>query len=48
MQQYNVTIRVVNLYSFESIAFIKALKKRMAILTYKVQYAIEGRLTDGE
>ena len=29
-------------------AFIKALKKRIAILTYKVQYAIEGRLTDGE
>src|SRR3954451_24586801 len=48
MQQYNIPIRVVNLYSFESLAFIKALKKRIAILTYKVQYAIEGRLTDGE
>ncbi|PKY61241.1 hypothetical protein RhiirA4_485941 [Rhizophagus irregularis] len=33
---------------FESLAFIKALKKRIAILTYKVQYAIEGRLTDGD
>src|SRR3954451_15047296 len=48
MQQYNVPIRVVDLYSFESLAFIKALKKRIAILTYKVQYAIEGRLTDGK
>ncbi|CAB5372934.1 unnamed protein product [Rhizophagus irregularis] len=48
MQQYNVPIRVVDLYSFESLAFIKALKKRIAILTYKVQYTIEGRLTDGE
>ena len=48
MEQYNVPIRVVDLYSFESLAFIKALKKRIAILTYKVQYAIEGRLTDGE
>ncbi|CAI2194885.1 15172_t:CDS:1, partial [Funneliformis geosporum] len=33
---------------FESLAFIKALKKRIAILTYKVQYTIEGRLTDGK
>jgi hypothetical protein len=48
MEQYNVPICVVDLYSFESLAFIKALKKRIAILTYKVQYAIEGRLTDGE
>ena len=46
MEQYNVPIRVVDLYSFESLAFIKALKKRIAILIYKVQYAIEGRLTD--
>ena len=29
-------------------AFIKAFKKIIAQLTYKVQYAIEGRLTDGE
>ncbi|CAB5385524.1 unnamed protein product [Rhizophagus irregularis] len=48
MEQYNVPIRVVELYSFESLAFIKALKKRIAILTYKIQYAIEGRLSDGE
>src|SRR6266480_2606253 len=48
MQQYNVTIRVVDLYSFESLAFIKAYKKIIAQLTYKVQYAIEGRLTNGE
>src|SRR4051794_16148460 len=48
MQQYNVPIRVVDLYSFESLAFIKALKKRIAILIYKVQYAIDGRLTDGK
>ena len=48
MEQYNVPIRVVDLYNFESLAFIKTLKKRIAILTYKVQYAIEGRLTNGE
>jgi hypothetical protein len=30
------------------LAFIKAFKKRIVILTYKVQYAIEGQLTDGE
>src|SRR6266480_4424175 len=48
MQQYNVTIRVVDLYSFESLAFIKAFKKIIAHLTYKVQYAIEELLTDGE
>ena len=48
MQQYNVTIWVVDLYSFESLAFIKAFKKTIAKLTYKVQYAIEGRLTDRE
>src|ERR1051325_5584570 len=48
MQQYNVTMCVVDLYSFESLAFIKAFKKTIAKLTYKVQYAIEGRLTDGE
>src|SRR6266496_5117667 len=48
MQQYNLMICVVDLYSFESLAFIKAYKKIIAQLTYKVQYAIEGRLTDGE
>ncbi|POG69266.1 hypothetical protein GLOIN_2v1777358 [Rhizophagus irregularis DAOM 181602=DAOM 197198] len=48
MQQYNVPIRVVDLYSLESLALIKAFKKRIAELIYKVQYAIEGRLTDGE
>src|ERR1051325_772697 len=48
MQQYNVPIRVVDLYSFESLAFIKAFKKRIAELIYKVQYAIEGRLSEGE
>ncbi len=46
MQQYNVTIRVVDLYSFESLAFIKAFKKIITQLIYKVQYAIEERLTD--
>src|ERR1043165_8687318 len=45
MQQYNVTIRVVDLYSFESLALIKAFKKN---LIYNVQYAIEGRLANGE
>ena len=48
MQQYNVTIRVVDLYSFESLALIKAFKKNLAKLIYKVQYAIEGRLAEGQ
>ena len=48
MQQYNVTIRVIDLYSFESLALIKAFKKNLAKLIYKVQYAIEGRLAEGE
>ena len=48
MQQYNVPICVVDLYSFESLALIKAFKKRIAELIYKVQYAIERRLTNGK
>src|SRR2546429_7201902 len=48
MQQYNVLIHVIDLYSFKSLAFIKAFKKRIAELIYKVQYAIEGRLTEGK
>ena len=48
MQQYNVTIRVVDLYSFESLALIKAFKKNLTKLIYNVQYAIEGRLAKGE
>ena len=40
MQQYSVTIRVVDLYSFESLALIKAFKKNLAKLIYKVQYAL--------
>src|SRR2546430_17066708 len=48
MKQYNVPIRVIDLYSFESMALIKAFKKNLAKLIYKVQYAIEGRLAEGE
>src|SRR5215470_10313100 len=48
MQQYNVTIRVVDLYSFESLALIKAFKKNLPKLIYKVQYTIEGRLIEEE
>src|SRR5256885_13964191 len=48
MQHYSVTIRVVNLYSFESLALIKVFKKNLAKLIYKVQYAIKRRLTEGE
>src|SRR4051812_24660596 len=48
MKQHNVPIRVVDLYSFESLALIKAFKKNLAKLIYKVQYAIEGRLGGGE
>ena len=33
MQQYNVPIRVVDLYSFESLTLIKAFKKNLAKLT---------------
>src|SRR5256714_646639 len=48
MQQHNVPIRVVDLYSFKSLALIKAFKRRIAELIYKVQYAIEGQLTNRE
>src|SRR5436853_1687871 len=48
MEQHNVPIRVVDFYSFESLALIKAFKKNLAKLIYKVQYAIEGRLAEGE
>src|SRR5437763_6963816 len=48
MEQHNVSIRVVDLYSFESLALIKAFKKNLAKLIYKVQYATEGRLAEGE
>src|SRR3954464_10427890 len=48
MEQHNVQIRVIDLYSFESLALIKAFKKNLAKLIYKVQYAIEGRLAEGE
>src|SRR6184192_2929170 len=48
MEQHNVPIRVVDLYSFESLVLIKAFKKNLAKLIYKIQYAIEGRLAEGE
>src|SRR5437763_8961369 len=48
MEQHNVPIRVVDLYSYESMALIKAFKKKLAKLIYNVQYAIEGRLAKGE
>src|SRR5437763_15483790 len=48
MQHFNIPIRDVDLYSFESLALIKTFKKNLAKLTYKVQYAIEGRLAKGE
>ena len=48
MEQHNVLIRIVDLYSFESLALIKAFKKNLAKLIYKVQYAIEERLAEGE
>ncbi|CAG8480237.1 3285_t:CDS:2, partial [Gigaspora rosea] len=41
MEQYNVPIRVVNLYSFESLALVKKFKQDLARLIYKIQYAIE-------
>ena len=48
IQQYNITIYVVDLYSFESLTFIKVFKKIIAQLIYKVQYVIERRLTNGK
>src|SRR6266498_6147637 len=48
MEQHNVPIRVVDLYSFESLTLIKSFKKNLAKLIYKVQYAIEGQLDKGE
>jgi len=48
MQRYNVSIWVVDLYSFESLAFVKALKRRLAQIIYKIQYAIESKLPAGE
>ncbi len=48
MQQYNVTIRVIDLYSFKSLTLIKAFKKNLAKLIYNVQYVIEGQLAKEE
>src|SRR3954452_15480152 len=48
MQQYNVTIRVVDLYSFESLTLIKSFKKNLAKLIYNVKYAIDRQLAKRE
>jgi len=48
MERYNVSIWVVDLYSFESLALVKALKRRLAEIIYKIQYAIESKLPAGE
>src|SRR6185369_2055262 len=48
MERYNVFIWVIDLYSFESLAFAKALKRRLAEIIYKIQYAIESKLPAGE
>src|SRR6185369_8952682 len=48
MQRYNVSIWVVDLYSFESLALVKALKRRLAEIIYKIQYTIESKLPAGE
>lgn len=42
IEQYNIIIRNVEIYSFESLAFIKVLKKNIAKKIYKIQYSIEG------
>ncbi|CAG8817799.1 14252_t:CDS:2, partial [Dentiscutata erythropus] len=39
---------VVDLYSFESLALVKKFKQDLARLIYKIQYAIEGKLKEGE
>ncbi|CAG8540011.1 17662_t:CDS:2 [Cetraspora pellucida] len=43
----NVSIRVVDLYSFESLELVKKFKQDLARLIYKIQYAIEGKLKEG-
>ncbi|CAG8550489.1 479_t:CDS:2, partial [Gigaspora rosea] len=48
MERYNVPIRVVDLYSFESLALVKKFKQDLARLIYKIQYAIKGKLREGE
>ena len=48
MERYNVPIRVVDLYSFESLALVKKFKQDLAKPIYKIQYAIEGKLKEGE
>ncbi|CAG8479673.1 11112_t:CDS:2 [Dentiscutata heterogama] len=48
MKRYNVPIRVVNLYSFESLVLVKKFKQDLVRLIFKIQYAIEGKLKEGE
>jgi len=48
MKRYNVPIRVVDLYSFESLALVKKFKQDLAKLIYKIQYIIEEKLKEGE
>ena len=48
MEHYNVPIRVVDLYSFESLVLVKKFKQDLARLIYKIQYAIEGKLRESE
>ncbi|CAG8743913.1 4691_t:CDS:1, partial [Acaulospora colombiana] len=48
MERYKVPIRVVDLYSFESLALVKKFKQDLAVLIYKIQYAIECKLKEGE
>ncbi|CAG8743512.1 11892_t:CDS:1, partial [Dentiscutata heterogama] len=46
MEQYNVPISVVDLYSFESLALVKKFKQDLVRLIYKIQYAIERKLKE--
>ena len=48
MARYNVTIWVVDHYSFESLGIIKAFKRELAKKAYKIQYAIDSKLPAGE
>ena len=48
MERHNVPIWVVDLYSFESLALVKRLKRSLAKIVYDIQYAIESKLPVGE
>ncbi|CAG8605886.1 9799_t:CDS:2, partial [Dentiscutata heterogama] len=47
IEQYNVPIRVVDLYNFKSLALVKKFEQDLVRLIYKIQYAIKEKLKEG-